>query len=282
MIALFISWTRGWHCVWEFYSLPWPLATVNNFIKFPTGLLDGSYSQEHGLPWWLSGKEYTCQCRRHWRCGFDLWIKKISWRRKWQPTPVFLSGKSHEQRSLAGYGITKSQIWLSMHALMVHSQEHVNEWHVWLWFSKDLGRSHIKCQGFPGGSVGKELTCNAGDAGSIPGLGRSPGGGHGDPLQYCCLENCRDRGAWRATVHGVSNSQMWLKQLCTHAYILNGNLRLQMSSAVFIHVWAAGECEERDSPRLQAAYLAHTKNLWTAPSCLRCPSGKRAERIIFF
>ena len=52
--------------------------------------------------------------------------------------------------------------------------------------------------GFPGGSVGKESTCNVGDLGSIPGLGRSPGGGHGNPLQYSCLENPMDRGAWRA------------------------------------------------------------------------------------
>ena len=53
-----------------------------------------------GLPWWLSGKESTCQCRR---CGFDPWVGKIPWRRKCQPTPVFLPGKSHGQRSLAGY-----------------------------------------------------------------------------------------------------------------------------------------------------------------------------------
>ena len=46
------------------------------------------------------------------------------------------------------------------------------------------------------GSVGKESACNAGDAGSIPGWGRSPGGGHGNPLQYCCLENPMDRGTW--------------------------------------------------------------------------------------
>ena len=46
--------------------------------------------------------------------------------------------------------------------------------------------------------------CNAGDLGLIPGLGRSPGGGHGNPLQYFCLENPMDRGAWRATVHGVA------------------------------------------------------------------------------
>ena len=50
--------------------------------------------------------------------------------------------------------------------------------------------------GFPGGSDGKESTCNAGDLTSIPGLGRSPGGGHGTPLQYSCLENSMDRGVW--------------------------------------------------------------------------------------
>ena len=60
--------------------------------------------------------------------------------------------------------------------------------------------------GFPGGSVGKESTRNAGDVGSIPGLGRSPGGGHGNSLQYSCLENPMDRGVCWATVHAVSKS----------------------------------------------------------------------------
>ena len=61
--------------------------------------------------------------------------------------------------------------------------------------------------GFLDGSSGKEPTCHAGDtreAGSIPGWGRSPGGGNGNPLQYSCLENPMNRGAWRATVHGVT------------------------------------------------------------------------------
>ena len=49
------------------------------------------------------GKESACQCRRHKRCGFDPWVRKIPWRRKWQPTPVSLPGKSHRQKSLAGY-----------------------------------------------------------------------------------------------------------------------------------------------------------------------------------
>ena len=53
-----------------------------------------------GSPRWCSGKESTCQCRRY---GFDLWVKKLPWGRKWQPTPVFLPGKSHGRRSLAGY-----------------------------------------------------------------------------------------------------------------------------------------------------------------------------------
>ena len=58
--------------------------------------------------------------------------------------------------------------------------------------------------GFPYISVGRESTCNAGDPGSIPGSRRSPGEGNGNPFQYSCLENLMDRGAWRATVHGVT------------------------------------------------------------------------------
>ena len=58
-----------------------------------------------------------------------------------------------------------------------------------------------------GGSEDKASACNTGDLGSIPGLGRSPGEGNGNPLQYSCLENPMDRGAWSATVHGVTKSQ---------------------------------------------------------------------------
>ena len=61
--------------------------------------------------------------------------------------------------------------------------------------------------GFPGGSIGKESACSAGDLGLIPMLGRSPGGGHGNPLQYYRLENPMDRGARWATVQGVTKSQ---------------------------------------------------------------------------
>ena len=63
---------------------------------------------------------------------------------------------------------------------------------------------------FPGSSDGKESPFNAGDLGSTPGLGRSPGEGNGNPLQYSCLENPMDRGAWRATVHRITEWHNWV------------------------------------------------------------------------
>ena len=62
-------------------------------------------------------------------------------------------------------------------------------------------------KGFPGGSDGIESTCNVGDSGSIPGSGRSPGEGNGNPLQYFCLVNPTDTGAWWATAHAIAKSQ---------------------------------------------------------------------------
>ena len=77
--------------------------------------------------------------------------------------------------------------------------------------------------GFPGGSDSKESTCTVGDPSSIPGLGRSPGGGHGNPLQYSCLENPLDRGAEWATVHGVTKSWTCLKRLSILTHLFNYN-----------------------------------------------------------
>ena len=65
--------------------------------------------------------------------------------------------------------------------------------------------------GFPRGTDGKESACDAGDPGLIPELGRSPGEGNGNPLQYYRLENSMDRGAWRATAHGVAQSRTRLR-----------------------------------------------------------------------
>ena len=72
--------------------------------------------------------------------------------------------------------------------------------------------------GFPCGTVVKQPSANTGavgDAGSIPGMERSPGVGNGNLLQYSCLENYMDRGVWRVTIHGVTKSQTWLST-CTH------------------------------------------------------------------
>ena len=77
--------------------------------------------------------------------------------------------------------------------------------------------------GFPGGSVVKNPPANAGDAGLIPGSGRSPGEGNGNPLQYSCLRNPMNRGAWWATIHGVAKSQ-------TGLYQLNDNNKLPLTN----------------------------------------------------
>ena len=80
---------------------------------------------------------------------------------------------------------------------------------------------HPKLMGFPGGSVIKKPPAIAGDTGSIPQSGRSPGEGHGNPLQYSCLENSMERGAWGAVVHGVTKSQTWLNNCCRSQYLRN-------------------------------------------------------------
>ena len=77
----------------------------------------------------------------------------------------------------------------------------------------------------------KNPPANAGDTGSIPGLGRPPGGGNGNPLQYSCLENPMDRGAWWATVHGVSKSWTRLKLLSTDTYSISNPVSLAVNNS---------------------------------------------------
>ena len=112
--------------------------------------------------------------------------------------------------------------------------------------------------GLPGGASGKESACQCRRCGSIPGLGRSPGGGNGNPLQYSCLENPTDRGACRATVHRIEKSWTWLKWLLslsythTHTNIFNwfyffgepwGGVRnLHFDQQVIIWLWGVGLC----------------------------------------
>ena len=94
-----------------------------------------------------------------------------------------------------------------------------------------LGINYL-CWGFPGGSKVKASASNAGDPGSIPGLGRSPGGGNGNPLHYSCLENPMDRGAWWAAVHGVIKSRARLSEF---TFIFT--VRVKVLSLFFVFVF---------------------------------------------
>ena len=91
----------------------------------------------------------------------------------------------------------------------------------------------IHSLGFPRWLSSTEFSCNAGDSGSIPGLGRSPGGGHGNTLQYSCLENSMDWGAWQAIAHRVAKSQKWLKQLSTYTGFSHYHVVIKIFSHIF-------------------------------------------------
>ena len=78
---------------------------------------------------------------------------------------------------------------------------------LWTFVGKVMSLLFHMLLDFPGGSDGKVSAYSVGDLGSIPGSGRSSGEGNGNPFKYSCLENPMDRGAWRATVHGVAKSQ---------------------------------------------------------------------------
>ena len=132
---------------------------------------------------------------------FSPWVGKIPWRRAWQPTPVFLPGESpwaEEPGRLQPMGSQRIR-------------------HDWVTKHSTQATVRIKRGGFtihlPCGSAGKESACNEGDLVSIPGLGRSPGGGKSYPLQYSGLENSIDY-----IVHGVTKSQTRLSNLHFHFY----------------------------------------------------------------
>ena len=128
-----------------------------------------------------------------------------------------------------------------------------------------MDRSITRKKGFPGGSESKESTCNAGDPGSIPGSGRSPGEGNGYPLQCSCLEYSMDRGAWQATVQGVTKSRAQLGD--KHKMGRTATLQLRGRSAYW-RSKSAGHKFQPGSfwPYTQASVLSSGKwELW----CLR-------------
>ena len=91
-----------------------------------------------GLPRWCSGKESTCQCRRCKRCGFDPWVGKIPWSRKWQPTPVFLTGKFLRAWQATVHGVTKS--WTQL----THTHTHTHTHTIWKAAIKETLMSALK------------------------------------------------------------------------------------------------------------------------------------------
>ena len=138
------------------------------------------------------------------------------------PLKYSLSGKSHGWRSLVGcspWGRKELDMTERLHFhfhFYALEKEMATHSSVLAWRIPGMGSHRVRHDwsdlavavayhlylGFPGGSEGKESVCNAGDTGSIPGLGWSPGEGNGCPLQYSWLENSMDRGAWWATVPG--------------------------------------------------------------------------------
>ena len=96
--------------LWLWFAFPWWLVMLNTYSctywLFACHLWENIYFgplPKFCFPDGAGGKEPTCQCRRHERCRFDPWVRKILWRRAWQPTPVFLPGESHGQSNLVGH-----------------------------------------------------------------------------------------------------------------------------------------------------------------------------------
>ena len=146
------------------------------------------------------------------------------WRRQWHPTPVLLPGKSHGWRSLVGCSPWGRKELETTEGLHFHSSlscigegngnplqycclENPRDSGAWWAAVYGVAQSWTRLKRLNSMIVGKESACSAGDLSSIPGSGRSPGEGNGNTLQYSCLENFTDSGAWQATIQRVAKSR---------------------------------------------------------------------------
>ena len=144
-----------------------------------------------------------------WRPRLDPWVEKIPWRRKWQPTPVFLSWESHEQRSLAGYSPWSCRVG---HNWVTNTFTFMSQMHVCRQIDKEMAtHSSILAWRIPmdRGAWWTTLHGVAKSRTRLKWLSMHAciGEGNGNTLQCSCLENPRDRGAWWAAVYGVAQSQ---------------------------------------------------------------------------
>ena len=189
-----VSWTAG-----GFFPI-WATSEACCWLYKPGILINCALEWDlPSFPGGARGKKPACQCRICKRREFDPWVGKIPWRRAWQPTLVFLPEESHGQRSLDGYSpwgckelIMPTCSWTILKMVKVV--------HCYVYFitikKKKNCREKANELGFPGGSEVKASAWNEEEPGSIPGSGRSPGEGNGNPLQYSCLENPMEGEAW--------------------------------------------------------------------------------------
>ena len=145
------------------------------------------------------GAERACQrcC-----CCWSPWYPRLCSKRIKQRLGVMSHSSQGRPRTMAWKEDIKLLNWGRSDSVLGFLPPLRFSWILQIWWK-------VLCLGFLGGSDDEESACNAGDLGSVPWLGRSPGEGNGNPLQYSCLENSMDRGARWATVHGVEKSQTW-------------------------------------------------------------------------
>ena len=170
------------------------------------------YVYIYGLPRWLSGKESGCQCK-----SMDWSVLLV--------VAILTGVRWYLTVSLTFFSLMIAVVELLMHLMsfrvpslekcLFHSSAHFPwnylfpwYWVTWVPYAFCILTLYLI---YPGGSDHNESTCNAGDPGLMPGLGRSPGEGNGNPRQYTCLENAMDRGSWWVTVHRVAESWTQLR-----------------------------------------------------------------------
>ena len=173
-----------------------------------------------------------------WTCGVTFWpfLNSSGW--WWLISSVFLTRTSCHKTT--------------------HANGYYGAWPGWAGWISVLPLT-IWEKYFTGGSEVKSSASNAGDPGSIPGSGRSPGEGNGNPLQYSCLENPMDRGAWWATVHGVPKSRTWLSNFTFTFTFQSQSLMKWVLFCILVgcHLWGCTELDTTEAIYQQQQQQAH-------------------------